>query len=80
MKALERAETMAVYSPEQQRSWLYKAARNLFLDGVRKSALLQRKQAFLLNEEEGEEEERALREPGSMRMKAAVCGLLQKMN
>ena len=56
LKALERAETMAVYSPEQQRSWLYKAARNLFLDGVRKSALLQRKQAFLLNEEEGEED------------------------
>ena len=53
LKALERAETMAVYSPEQQRSWLYKAARNLFLDGVRKSALLQRKQSLLLNEEEG---------------------------
>ena len=55
VKALEREETMEGYSPEQQRSWLYKTARNLFLDGVRRTALLQRKQSLLLDEEEREE-------------------------
>jgi len=56
LKALEREEAMDAYSPEQQRSWLYQAAKNLFLDGVRKNALLQRKQHMLLDEEEGEED------------------------
>lgn len=56
LKALERAETMDAYSPEQQRAWLYKASRNLFLDGVRKSALLQRKQTLLFDPEEQDEE------------------------
>ena len=46
---------MSSFSPEQQRAWLYKAARNLFLDTVRKNALLQRKQGLLLDEEAGEE-------------------------
>ena len=55
VKALEREEAMEGYSPEQQRSWLYKTARNLFLDGVRRTALLQRKQSLLLDEEEREE-------------------------
>ena len=55
LKALEREEAMDAYSPEQQRSWLYRAAKNLFLDGVRKSALLRRKQSLLLDEEEMEE-------------------------
>jgi RNA polymerase sigma-70 factor (ECF subfamily) len=52
LKALEREELLLSLSPEQQRAWLYKAARNLFLDGVRRSALLQRKQNLLLDEEE----------------------------
>lgn len=56
VKALEREETMAALTPEQQRAWLYKAARNLFLDGARRSALLQRKQRLLADEEEGEED------------------------
>ena len=56
LKALEREETMASFAPEQQRAWLYKAARNLFLDGARRSALLQRKQGLLLDEEEREED------------------------
>ena len=56
LKALEREEDMDAYSPEQQRSWLYRAAKNLFLDEVRKNALLQRKQYMLLDEEEGEED------------------------
>ena len=56
LKALEREEAMDAYPPEQQRSWLYTAARNLFLDGVRRSALLQRKQRLLLEEEEREED------------------------
>ena len=47
---------MADYAPEQQRAWLYRAAKNLFLDGVRKNALLQRKQRLLLEAEEGEED------------------------
>ena len=47
---------MVGYSPEQQRSWLYKAARNLFLDGMRRTALLQRKQRLLLDEEEMDED------------------------
>ena len=55
-KALEREEAMSSFSPEQQRAWLYKAARNLFLDTVRKNALLQRKQSLLLDEEEREED------------------------
>ena len=52
LKALEREELLLSLSPEQQRAWQYKAARNLFLDGVRRSALLQRKQNLLLDEEE----------------------------
>ena len=52
LKALEREELLRSLSPEQQRAWLYKAARNLFPDGVRRSALLQRKQNLLLDEEE----------------------------
>ena len=55
LKALEREQIMADYSPEQQRAWLYKAARNLFLDDMRRSALLRKKQGLLLDEEEGEE-------------------------
>ena len=55
LKALEREETMASFSPEQQRAWLYKAARNLFLDGMRRNNLLQRKQGLLLDPEEREE-------------------------
>ena len=53
---VERAEAMLGYSPEQQRSWLYNAARNLFLDGMRRTALLQRKQRLLLDEEEMDED------------------------
>lgn len=56
LKGLEREEAMEGFSPEQQRSWLYRAAKNLFLDGVRKTALLQRKQHMLLDDEEGEED------------------------
>ena len=54
VKALEREEAMNGFSPEQQRSWLYKAARNLFLDDMRRISLLQRKQNLLLSEEEME--------------------------
>ncbi len=52
VKALEREEAMDGYSPEQQRSWLYRTAKNLFLDHVRRSALLQKKERLLLDEEE----------------------------
>ncbi len=56
MRALEREEAISSLSPEQQRAWLYRAARNLFLDGARRNALLQRKQGMLLDEEEREED------------------------
>ena len=56
LKALEREEAMDAFSPEQQRAWLYRSAKNLFLDGVRRSAFLQKKQRLLLDEEEGEED------------------------
>ena len=56
LKAMEREETMASFPPEQQRAWLYKAARNLYLDGVRRNTILQRKQGMLLDEEEKEED------------------------
>ena len=52
VKALEREEVMEGYSPEQHRSWLYRTAKNLFLDHVRRSALLQKKERLLLDEEE----------------------------
>ena len=56
LKALEREETMDSLPPEQQRAWLYKAARNLFLDGARRNILLQRKQNLLADEEERAED------------------------
>ncbi len=56
LKALEREEAMDAFSPQEQRSWLYKAARNLFLDNMRRMARLQRKQSLLLDEEEREED------------------------
>lgn len=46
LKALEREEVMEAYSPEQRRAWLYKAARNLFLDGVRKAPCSSGSKAF----------------------------------
>ncbi len=56
LRALEREEAMETFSPGQRRAWLYRTARNLFLDSVRKNALLQRKQRLLLDEEDGEED------------------------
>ena len=55
LKALEREEVMTDYSPQEQRAWLYRTVRNLFLDQVRRSARLQRKQSLLLDREEQEE-------------------------
>ena len=55
LRAVERWDnTMSVLAPEQQRAWLYKTARNLFLDLMRRDALLQRKIDFLLDEEKDE--------------------------
>ena len=55
MRALEREDTMDSLTTEQQRAWLYRTARNLFLDGARRSACLLRKQRYLLDEEAAEE-------------------------
>lgn len=56
LRAMEREERILSLTPEQQRAWLYRAARNLFLDGTRRNALLQRKQSLLWDEEEREED------------------------
>ena len=55
LRAMEREETMAALSPEQQRAWLYRTARNLFLDGARRGARLLQKQRYLQDEEAMEE-------------------------
>ena len=55
LKAMEREEIITSFPPEQQRAWLYRAARNLYLDSVRRNAVLQRKQSMLYDEEEQQE-------------------------
>ena len=55
LKALEHLEQLAPLSGEQRRAWLYRTAKNLFLDEARrKTRFLQRQQ--LLYEGEGFEE------------------------
>ena len=56
LKALEHEEQLAPLPSEQKRAWLYRTAKNLFLDESRRAVrLLQRQQ--LLYEGEGEEEQ-----------------------
>ena len=54
-RALEREDTMNSLTAEQQRAWLYRTARNLFLDEARRGARLLQKQRYLLDEEAAEE-------------------------
>ena len=55
MRALEHAETLSSLAAEQQRAWLYRTARNLFLDEARRGVRLLQKQRYLLDEEAAEE-------------------------
>lgn len=55
LRALEHTEQLAALSPQEQRSWLYRTAKNLFLDEARRNArFLDRQQLFY--EGEGAEE------------------------
>lgn len=56
LRALERESAMDSFTSEQRRAWLYKTARNLFLDDTRRRALLNRKQRLLQDEEERKED------------------------
>ena len=55
LRALEHAEQLAALSKEEQRAWLYRTAKNLFLDETRRSARFLKRQQ-LLYAGEGEEE------------------------
>ena len=55
LRALEHAEKLTNRTAEEQRAWLYRTAKNLFLDEARRSARLLNRQQ-LLYEGEGAEE------------------------
>lgn len=55
LRALEHTEQLAALSPQEQRSWLYRTAKNLFLDEARRNARFLNRQQ-LLYEGEGAEE------------------------
>lgn len=55
LRALEHAEQLADASPQERRSWLYRTAKNLFLDEARRNARFLNRQQ-LLYEGEGAEE------------------------
>ena len=55
LKALEHAEELAPLSEEQQRAWLYRTAKNLFLDEMRRNTRFLNRQQMLY-EGEGYEE------------------------
>ena len=55
LRALEHAEQLAALTPQEQRAWLYRTAKNLFLDEMRRNARFLKRQQ-LLYEGEGAEE------------------------
>ena len=55
LKALEHTEQLAPLSEEQKRAWLYRTAKNLFMDEARRNTRFLKRQE-LLYEGEGEEE------------------------
>ena len=55
LRALEHGEQLASLLPQEQRAWLYRTAKNLFLDETRRNARFLKRQE-LLYEGEGEEE------------------------
>jgi RNA polymerase sigma-70 factor (ECF subfamily) len=55
LRALEHAEQLAALSPQEQRSWLYRTAKNMFLDEMRRNTRFLKRQE-LLYEGEGADE------------------------
>ncbi len=55
LKALEHTEQLQTLSEEQRRAWLFRTAKNLFLDETRRNARFLKRQQMLF-EGEGEEE------------------------
>ena len=55
LKALEHTEQLAALSGQERRAWLYRTAKNLFLDETRRNARFLKRQQ-LLYEGEGAEE------------------------
>lgn len=56
VRAMEHYEELAELQEKQRRAWLYKTARNLFIDQVRRQAREQNKAPVLLEPEEYEEQ------------------------
>lgn len=56
LKAMAHLEDLEPLNEKQRRAWLYKAARNLFIDQVRRKKLEQEKAPLLLQEESYEED------------------------
>ena len=55
LRALEHADQLMTLTPQEQRAWLYRTAKNLFLDETRRNARFLKRQQ-LLYEGEGAEE------------------------
>ena len=55
LRALEHADRLTAFSPQEQRAWLYRTAKNLFMDETRRNARFLKRQQ-LLYEGEGAEE------------------------
>ena len=65
LRALEHEEQLAPLLPEQRRAWLYRTARNLFLDEAKRNTRFLRLQQLLY---EGESED----EPGFAQAETAL--------
>lgn len=55
LRALEHAEQLASASPQERRAWLYRTAKNLFMDEVRRNTRFLNRQQLLYEGEGGEE-------------------------
>ena len=55
VRALEHEDRLAGLEPQERRAWLYRTAKNLFLDEARRNARFLRRQQQLYKEEETEE-------------------------
>ena len=47
LRALEHADRLTAFSPQEQRAWLYRTAKNLFLDETRRNARFLKRQQLL---------------------------------
>lgn len=55
LKALEHADQLAALPSEQQRAWLYRTAKNLFMDEARRNTRFLKRQEILYEGEGAEE-------------------------